>query len=50
MKIVNKGWSFYLEYKTYFNVSIFFWAIFALSNSGFDTSGGEFHYQVADIK
>lgn len=48
MKIVNKVWKFYLKYKTYFNVFIFFWAIFALSNSGFDTSEGEFHYQVAE--
>ncbi len=48
MKIVNKGWKFYLEYKTYFNVFIFFWAVFALSNSGFYTSEGEFHYQVAE--
>lgn len=48
MKIVSKVWKFYLEHKTYFNVFIFFWAVFALSNSGFDTSEGEFHYQVAE--
>lgn len=48
MNIIKKGWKFYLEHKTYFNVFVFFWAIFALSNSGFDTSEGEFHYRVAE--
>lgn len=37
----------YLKHKIYFYVFIFFWALFALSNSGVDTSEGGYHYQVA---
>ncbi len=48
MNILKKGGEFYLKNKTYFSVFIFFWAVFALSNNGFDTSEGEFHYQVAE--
>lgn len=37
----------YLKYQLYFNVFIFSWALFALSNNGFDNSEGIFHYEVA---
>lgn len=33
--------------KLYLSIFIFFWAIFALSNSGVDSSEGLFHYEVA---
>jgi len=33
--------------KIYWSVFIFFWTLFALSNSGADNSEGLFHYRVA---
>ncbi|MBD2102748.1 hypothetical protein H6F94_17990 [Leptolyngbya sp. FACHB-261] len=36
------------EVSTYLKVFIFFWSLFALTNSGFDNSEGGFHYQVAE--
>jgi hypothetical protein len=39
---------FYSKYILYFSVFGFFWAVFALTNSGFDNSEGLFHYQVAE--
>ncbi|MEH1780015.1 MAG: hypothetical protein V7L26_13015 [Nostoc sp.] len=35
------------KYEIYFHTLIFFLALFALSNCGFDTSEGRYHYQVA---
>lgn len=32
----------------YLNVFILLWSIFALTNSGFDTSEGRYHYQIAE--
>lgn len=46
-KIVSSLCSFYLVYRLYISVFIFFWVIFIISNSGFDTSEGGYHYQVA---
>lgn len=37
----------YLKHEIYFNVLVFFWVLFALTNCGFDTSEGGYHYQVA---
>jgi hypothetical protein len=37
----------YKQYSLYINIFIFFWAIFALTNSGIDSSEGLFHYEVA---
>ncbi|BAZ41407.1 hypothetical protein NIES4101_73730 [Calothrix sp. NIES-4101] len=37
----------YKKYSLYLSVFIFFWAIFALTNSGVDSSEGLFHYEVA---
>lgn len=39
--------NFYSQNQIYFSIFIFFWALFALSNNGFDTSEGGYHYQVA---
>ncbi|MFH7027723.1 MAG: glycosyltransferase family 39 protein [Heteroscytonema crispum UTEX LB 1556] len=46
-KLIKKCRQIYSEYHISFNVFIFFWALFALSNSGFDNSEGVFHYEVA---
>jgi Dolichyl-phosphate-mannose-protein mannosyltransferase len=46
-KIIKTCRQFYCEHQIYFNVFIFCWALFALSNSGFDNSEGVFHYEVA---
>lgn len=37
----------YSKHKIYFHLFIFFWALFALTNTGSDNSEGLFHYQVA---
>lgn len=39
--------NFYTKYSVYIHVFAFFWAIFALTNSGMDSSEGDYHYQVA---
>jgi hypothetical protein len=46
-KTIKLCYQIYCKHQIYFNVFIFFWALFALSNSGFDNSEGVFHYQVA---
>lgn len=46
-KISTLFYNFYLDYRLYISVFIFFWTIFIISNSGFDTSEGGYHYQVA---
>ncbi len=38
---------FYYTHALFFNSFIFFWALFAMTNSGADSSEGVFHYQVA---
>ncbi len=44
--IIKSFWNFYLT-NTYLSIFFFFWALFALTNSGVDNSEGLFHYQVA---
>ena len=46
-KLIKTCHQIYSKHQIYFNVFIFFWALFALSNSGFDNSEGVFHYKVA---
>jgi Dolichyl-phosphate-mannose-protein mannosyltransferase len=46
-KIIRTCRQIYCKHQIYFSVFIFFWALFALSNSGFDNSEGVFHYEVA---
>jgi 4-amino-4-deoxy-L-arabinose transferase-like glycosyltransferase len=46
-KIIRTCHQIYCKHQIYFSVFIFFWALFALSNSGFDNSEGIFHYEVA---
>lgn len=36
------------NFKLYLSVFIFFWALFALTNTGFDYSEGGYHYDVAE--
>lgn len=45
--IIQAFISFYQQYKLQINVFIFFWSIFAFTNSGVDSSEGLFHYEVA---
>jgi 4-amino-4-deoxy-L-arabinose transferase-like glycosyltransferase len=45
--IFNRIIHIYKQYSLYVSVFIFFWAIFALTNSGVDSSEGLFHYEVA---
>ncbi|PAX45867.1 glycosyltransferase family 39 protein [Brunnivagina elsteri] len=45
--IFNRIINLYKQYSLYVSVFIFFWAIFALTNSGVDSSEGLFHYEVA---
>jgi hypothetical protein len=46
-KIIENLQKIYASKLVYFSVFTFFWALFALTNSGFDNSEGLFHYQVA---
>lgn len=46
-KLIQVCRQIYCEHQIHFNVFIFFWALFALSNSGVDSSEGVFHYEVA---
>ena len=46
-KLIQLCRQIYCEHQIYFNVFIFLWALFALSNSRFDNSEGVFHYEVA---
>lgn len=45
--LIKRLGEIYSSHKIYFNIFIFFWSLFALTNSGFDTSEAGYHYRVA---
>ncbi|WP_315787778.1 glycosyltransferase family 39 protein [Fischerella sp. JS2] len=45
--LVSDWRKFYSSNLLYFSIFVFFWALFALTNSGVDSSEGLFHYKVA---
>ncbi|MGJ5673465.1 MAG: glycosyltransferase family 39 protein [Nostochopsis sp.] len=49
MKKIISGWrNFYSSNLLYLSIFVFFCALFALTNSGVDSSEGVYHYQVAE--
>jgi hypothetical protein len=45
--LISDWRKFYASNLLYFSIFVFFWALFAFTNSGVDSSEGLFHYQVA---